>query len=138
MRIRKKFIIRNMPAHELDHYWFQYNRLKKELDSGKPILEVQPQIEDALLEITRLKSYPYAINSYNVYYIKDGLLTDAEISFMEQSLKYVDINVLRKASYMRTFLVECLKNYHRIVDPQTSTTLEPLRKIFPVIREFLN
>ena len=135
--IKKEEFKKLWPTDNYTSFWNEFLTFQRLFKSPETLLNKHQQMENALMNITQDPYFNYNINFYNIYHIKNGLLTQEELKFLEEAANLVDSNILTKPSYMNQYLINCLHIYHKKVDPFTYETLVPLRKVYPFIKELL-
>lgn len=130
-------IKKTMSYHDIAQIDFECNNIQKYLISGKTLAGYHQQVENSLMNINQLQSYPSNVNFYNIYHIKNGELTAKEMTFLQEAIKMADASILDKPSYMQKYLVDCLHVFHQHVNGQTYNTLKPLIKVYPFIKQLL-
>jgi len=130
-------IKRTMSNQDMAQVAFECNNIEKHLQSGKNFLEYHQKVEESLMNINQLQSYPSNVNFYNIYHIQNGRLTEQEMVFLNKAMELANPSILDKPSYMQKYLVDCLHGYHQHVNNNAYSTLKPLTKVYPFVKQLL-
>jgi len=115
----------------------EYAHIQNKIFLRNIVLVDHTMIENTLMNINMLKTYPSNVNFYHIYYIKNGVLTEKEMNFLQKAMDMAHPSILDKPSYMQKYLVDCLHVYHQHVNNNTYETLRPLSKVYPFVKQLL-
>ena len=123
----------NMSEKDKRYALNELTKMKNMLQKNPNPMHIHNQFENSLMNINSLETFPISTNFYNIYHVKNGLLTQNEMAFLEEQINKIPKDFFKDQPSMEKYLIGCLFDYNQRVNIHTFDTLRPLRQFYPFI-----
>src|SRR3978361_65737 len=115
-----------MTKKEFDYYQYQNNEAQALLQNVTQFVDI-PHLENVLLKIQSIPTFPKAITFANVYQIKNCNLTENELKFMQKLMPYINPDMFASQRALEKHMRTALNLYNEYIDKNTLKKMKPLR-----------
>jgi hypothetical protein len=126
-----------MTKKEFDYYQYQNNEIQVLLHNMTQFIDI-PKLENVLLKIQSIPTFPKAITFANVYQLKNSNLTENELRFIEKLIPHINSDIFASQRALEKFMKSSLRIYNEHIDKNAFKKMKPLRIIYDWLKTELD